>query len=63
VKIRLAMKIQRSIGTPRQSSYTGAQIGKALDRIDRWQRDRRYAYESLDGIGAVGQERLLGGKR
>lgn len=62
MKLRIARKLVKAIGTDREFAYTGAQLNKALDRIERTRRSREnraFVYAMLDRMGPLGRADLL----
>lgn len=62
MKLRLAKKIVKAIGTPRESAYSERQKDLALNRMERtesYRRDRDFFYEVLDRLGPLGRAHVL----
>ena len=62
MKLRVALKIRKAVGTPRESRYTDCQIKRAIDRYDRLvssKYDNEFFRALLLKMGPVGCARVF----
>lgn len=64
MKLRIARKLAKAVGTPRESAYSPAQLARALNRVDRTpqaREDARFWDALMRELGPVGRARVLAG--
>lgn len=64
MKLRIAKKIVKAVGTPRESAYSGKQLTQALNRMERtksYRADRDFFFEVCRMLGPVGRAKVLAG--
>ena len=62
MKLRVALKIAKAIGTPDEARYSGHQIRRAQARLDRTRSSKeveRFYREMMTRLGVDGRVRLL----
>lgn len=62
MKLRVARKILKAVGTPDESRYSNQQIGRAELRVSRTRsarEDERFWFALMDRIGVEGRAELL----
>lgn len=64
MKLRIARKLVKAIGTPREKAYTPAQLDRALSRMERTKDSREardFWFALMREIGPVGRAKVLAG--
>jgi hypothetical protein len=64
MRLRIAKKIVKAVGTPRESAYSPAQLDRALNRIDRTRDSResnRFWHALMTELGPAGRAKVLAG--
>ncbi len=62
MRLRLARKIVKAVGTPRESAYTQEQISRAIDRMERTasaRKNNEFWNGLMEYLGPLGRADLL----